>query len=274
MPELPEAETLVQHVRPRLIGARITRIVHLRRDILRHGPRRVPRWLSGARVADVIRRGKRPIIQFEDGQGLIVLLGMTGYLGVHPASDVPRPHTHLRLALDDGTWELRFADARRFGGLSFYESWNGVVPPGLADLGIEPLDMTLHAFRRAIARDRQIKALLMDQSAIAGLGNIYCDEALHRAGIHPLAIASRIDGPRVARLCRAIRAVLRESIRHEGTTIINFAHPDGPGNFADRLRVYDRTGEPCRKCRTPIARELIAGRSTHFCPLCQAVGGV
>lgn len=270
MPELPEAETLVRHVRPQLLRARVARIVHLRRDIVRHGPQRAPGWLVGARVVDVIRRGKRPIVQFESGAGMIVLLGMTGYLGVHAADDPLKPHTHLRLALDDGDRELRFADARRFGGLSFYASWNGVVPPGLADLGIEPLSMTFRQFRRAIGRDRQIKALLMDQGAIAGLGNIYCDEALHRAGIHPLATASEVDPERLRRLCRAIRAVLRESIRHQGTTFSTFAHPEGPGDFYARLRVYDRADEPCRRCRTPIVRVVIAGRATHFCPHCQS----
>jgi formamidopyrimidine-DNA glycosylase len=269
MPELPEAETLVRHVAPRLIDARVARVVHLRRDVLMHGRRSVPRWLVGSRISGVTRRGKRPIITFPGERGMIVFLGMSGYLGVHSTGDPIRPHTHLRLALDDGNRELRFADTRRFGGLSFYELRDGSTPPGLADLGLEPLDMTIAQFRRTLARDRQVKALLMDQRNVAGLGNIYCDEALHRAGIHPRALAIELDAPRSARLCRAIRTVLREAIRHEGTTIINFAHPDGPGNFKHRLRAYGRETEPCRACRAPIVREVIAGRSSYYCPCCQ-----
>lgn len=259
----------MRHVAPRLVRARIARVVHLRRDILVHGPRRAPGWLIGARVQGVTRRGKRPIILFEGGQGLIVFLGMSGYLGVHAADDAVRPHTHLRLALDNGRRELRFADTRRFGGLSFFESWNGVTPAGLADLGLEPLEMTAGQFRQALGRDRQVKALLMDQHAVAGLGNIYCDEALHRAGVHPREVACALDDGRRARLYRAIRDVLRAAIRHEGTTIINFAHPDGPGQFKERLRAYGRAGAPCGTCRTPIVREVIAGRSSFYCPRCQ-----
>lgn len=269
MPELPEAETIVRHVAPQLVGACITRVVHLRRDVLTRGPKRAPGWLVGARVERVTRRGKRPIILFDGGRGLVVLLGMSGYLGVHAAGDPVKPHTHLRLALDDGARELRFADARRFGGLSFFERAGDRTPPGLADLGLEPLDMTAPQFRAVLRRDRQVKALLMDQHTVAGLGNIYCDEALHRAGIHPLTVAARLDPARVDRLRRAIREVLSAAIRHEGTTIINFAHPDGPGNFKSRLRVYSRDGQPCRRCRATIVREVIAGRSTHYCPRCQ-----
>jgi formamidopyrimidine-DNA glycosylase len=271
MPELPEAETIARCVADRVVGTRVDRVVHLRRDVVKHGPARAPKWLAGSRIVSVTRRGKRPIILFEGDRGMIVFLGMSGYLDVHDAAAPPRPHTHLRLALDDGSRELRFADARRFGGLSFFEAWNGVVPAGLADLGPEPLEITARQFREILACRRQIKALLMDQHAIAGLGNIYCDEALHRAGIHPKTVAADIDLKRVDALRRAIRNVLRSAIQHEGTTIINYAHPEGPGNFKRRLRVYGREDQPCRTCKTPINREAWAGRSSHFCPSCQVL---
>jgi formamidopyrimidine-DNA glycosylase len=253
----------------------VARVVHLRRDIIKHGPPQVPRWLNGSRIVAVTRRGKRPVICCAGDRGLVIFLGMSGYVDVHPARATPRPHTHLRLALDDGAHELRFADARRFGGVSFYQDCdltgtdrNG-VPSALADLGVEPLAVTRAAFRRVTRRHRQIKALLMDQGHVAGLGNIYCDEALHRARIHPRSVADELDDAHRDALRRAIRQVLRAAIRHEGTTIINYQHPDGPGNFTRRLRVYGRTGEPCKMCKTPIVREVIAGRSTHYCPACQ-----
>ena len=269
MPELPEAETIARQLARRLAGRRLRRVVHLRRDIVRHGASRVPAWLAGAAVTGVSRRGKRPVVHLAGDHGIIFFLGMTGYLGVHPSDQPSSAHTHLRIALDDGPEELRFSDARRFGGVSFFTARNGDTPLGLADLGIEPLAMTARQFRQAVTRRRQIKALLMDQGVIAGLGNIYCDESLHRAGIHPLELAVDVDATRLARLCRAIKAVLRESIRHEGTTIINYAHPEGPGDFQRRLRVYGHEDQGCRACGAPIVRQVIAGRATHFCPGCQ-----
>ncbi len=269
MPELPEAETIARQLARQLIGARVQRLVHLRRDIIKHGAQRAPQWLAGAEVTDVTRRGKRPIVWLGERRGIVFFLGMTGYLGVHPADQPALPHTHMQIALDDGRRELRFRDARRFGGVSFFAVRDGETPAALADLGIEPLTMTARQFRQALARRRQIKAVLMEQRIIAGLGNIYCDESLHRAGIHPLEIAADVDDARMARLCRAIKAVLRESIRYEGTTVINYAHPDGPGSFQERLRVYGHEDAGCRVCRTPIMRIAVAGRSTHFCPVCQ-----
>jgi len=141
---------------------------------------------------------------------------------------------------------------------------------GLGPLGPEPLELTATAFREVLARKRQIKALLMDQTAIAGLGNIYCDEALHAAGVHPLTRADEISSENAGRLLRAIKSVLRRAIRFQGSTLMDYRSADGePGSFQRYHRVYGREGEPCRTCRTPIERIQVGGRSTHFCPRCQ-----
>jgi formamidopyrimidine-DNA glycosylase len=269
MPELPEAETIARRLHALLHGKRLGPVEYIRPDIIMHGPPEIPAWLENARVQRVDRRGKRPIVHLPEGRGIIFFLGMTGKVTVQSPGREPAPHTHMRIGLADSDRELRFTDPRRFGGVSFFETANGETPAGLADLGVEPLDMTVAEFREIASRGRQIKALLMDQSAVAGLGNIYCDEALHRAGIHPLTIAARIDVKKVDRLRLAIRRVLKESIEFKGTTVSDYAHPDGPGAFQRRLRVYQHPGRPCRKCKTPIIAIAAAGRTTHLCPTCQ-----
>ena len=269
MPELPEAETIARLLDARLRGERTKKVARLRPDIVVGDARTLRRWLRDSRIEGVRRRAKRVIIDLDHGHSLIFYLGMTGRLEVAEAAAPPAPHTHLRLVLADGRGELRFVDARRFGRIHFFDRNEGGVPEGLADLGPEPLEISAADFRGLVGRRRQIKALLLDQSAIAGLGNIYCDEVLYRAGIHPSEVAADVDRPRVDRLYRAVRAVLREAIRCQGTTIINYAHPDGPGGFQRRLRVYGRQGEPCRVCGTPLQRVIAAGRATHFCPVCQ-----
>ena len=269
MPELPEAETIARALHRDLAGRRLGKLVHLRPDIILSADKHAPHWLEGACIERVDRRGKRVVVHCDTQRGMIIYLGMTGRVSVQPARTPPPRHTHLRVAVRGVRKELRFSDDRRFGGIRFFERVDGCDPVGIAELGIEPLEMTLRQFRALLTRRRQIKALLMDQSVIAGMGNIYCDEALHRAGIHPLAIADEIDPARSSALGRAIKAVLRASIRSEGTTIINYQHPDGSGHFQRRLRVYGRDGEPCRRCGAEIVRIIAAGRSTHFCPACQ-----
>jgi formamidopyrimidine-DNA glycosylase len=269
MPELPEAETIARKIAAQLAGQKFAQLVHIRADIVRDGDRRPPEWLTGSAIERVGRRGKRPIIFLDGGRGIVFYLGMTGRVGVYAAGAAAGKHVHLRIRLGGGDKELRFEDYRRFGRVSFFEQSDRTEPPAVADLGIEPLEMKRRQFRAVLGRRRQIKALLMDQSVIAGLGNIYCDEALHRAGIHPLETAAEIDEIRATELLRSIKQVLRAAIRAEGSTVINYQHPDGPGNFQRRLRVYGHEGKPCRTCGTPIARVMVAGRSTHVCPYCQ-----
>ncbi len=269
MPELPEAETITRHLRRELVGEVFDKVIHCRRDVVRFGPKQPGRWVRNAPIVSVERRGKRPIVRFENDRGMVFFLGMTGRLSVQSARDPVERHTHLRIGLADGTRDVLFNDAWRFGGLVFYDCANGCEPEGILGLGPEPLEMTPDRFRAVCRKQRQIKALMLDQVNIAGMGNIYCDEALHRVKIHPLTRAMDLEPRQVGQLLRSIKRVLTEAIEHEGSTIINYLHPDGPGNFQSRLRVYGHEGEPCKRCKAPIERIIAAGRSSFFCPACQ-----
>ena len=268
MPELPEAETIVRQIRPLLRGVVLGVVRHLRPDMVRAATHSLKRHIRGRAVRDVRRRAKRVVLQLDDDSRLVFGLGMTGHVAVLSAGETVAKHTHLRIALDGGGQELRFRDSRRFGGIWLLAP--GDDSAGFDRLGVEPLDVDLRIFRVIMDRPRRIKALLLDQATIAGMGNIYCDEALFRAGIHPLARAADVDPDRVRRLHRAIRRVLTEAIAAEGTTIASYLTAKGKtGSFQHRLRIYGRAGEPCHKCDTPIESATIAGRTTHICPVCQ-----
>jgi formamidopyrimidine-DNA glycosylase len=202
---------------------------------------------------------------------------MSGQILVSPRDAPPATHTHLRLELADRPDEIRFRDARRFGG-----AW--VRPAGapaeetvarrgrrgLGALGPDALAVRLPDFRRLLARDRQIKALLLDQGAVSGIGNIYCDEALFQARVHPLRKASSLPQDRVEALHGALRGILHRAIRAGGSTLRDYVDATGAaGSFRERHRVYGREGEPCPRCGTRIARIPVAGRSTHLCRRCQ-----
>ncbi|MEK7757859.1 MAG: zinc finger domain-containing protein, partial [Planctomycetota bacterium] len=166
--------------------------------------------------------------------------------------------------------ELRFCDPRRFGGVWCLTGSEQSIGKPLGEVGLEPLDVTPAVFRVTLGRRRQIKALLMDQTVIAGLGNIYCDESLHAAGIHPLTRSDTLRPERANRLLRAITTILRRAIRFNGSTLMDYRDADGrEGSFQKLHRVYQREGEPCRTCRSPIRCIQAAGRSTFFCPRCQ-----
>jgi formamidopyrimidine-DNA glycosylase len=269
MPELPEAETIARQLDDLIRGRRLTRVVHVREDMVLGvlgGLAGLERILGGMTVVEVGRRGKRVILRLAPTGQLIVRLGMTGRLQVQRASDVIEKHTHLRIVIDNGESELRFRDPRRFGGIQYVEDGSGADET----LGIEPLEMTRDDFRRLMQRRRQIKALLMDQSAIAGLGNIYCDESLFAARIHPLTRADALTVAQADRLRNTIQSTLRRAIRHKGSTLMDYRDASGErGGFQLRHRVYQREGEPCLTCGTPIKRIVAAGRSTFFCPKCQ-----
>ena len=273
MPELPEAETIARCLHRRLRGVRIERVRHVRADMVRGGSARaLRRALRDRRIVGVTRRGKRVIIECAPAGRLIFALGMTGHPHVVTARSAPSVHVHLRIVLDDGGQELRLRDARRFGWIEWLVGPNGSngSSGSLDGLGIEPLDMTLRRFRAVVARPRQIKALLLDQTLVAGLGNIYCDEALYRSRIHPMTRACDLTPDEVARLCGSIKGVLRAAIQSNGSTIGSYARPDGgPGSFQKQHRVYGRTGLACPRCGARIVRILAAGRSSHLCPHCQ-----
>jgi formamidopyrimidine-DNA glycosylase len=265
MPELPEVQTVVNTLRPRVVGRRIARIRLNRTDILSPAGTDLPSLLAGRTIDNITRRGKRIVFTLDTGDRFYVHLGMTGRLILNSPDDALLPHTHLLLDLDNQS-ELRFADPRRFGGIWWLGSNHATD-----DMGPDPLRTRPQQLAKRLARTtRAIKNALLDQTVLAGLGNIYVDESLFAAGIHPLTPANTLPAAQIARLNRAIKSTLRSALRHRGSTLRDYRDADGlPGDFQSRHRVYDREGNPCPKCRTPIRRIVLGGRSTHFCPKCQ-----
>lgn len=251
-----------------LRGAVIANVAVLRADVLRGVRPRSVTDLAGRTVVEIARHGKRLEWRFEPRGSLFVHLGMTGNLLLVASGAPLAPHTHVRISFRGLDREVRFCDPRRFGGLWTESSRSGGRFSG--ELGPDALDIRPAMFRRALDRRREIKALLLDQRVLAGLGNIYADEALHRAGIHPRRWASQLDTAEVARLRTAIRKVLREAIRAGGSSVRDYRDADGSeGWFQVRHRVYGRAGTPCGRCGAAIRSEVIASRTSHYCPVCQ-----
>jgi formamidopyrimidine-DNA glycosylase len=273
MPELPEVQTVVDRLDPALAGARIERVKLRRRDIVKRGAASFSRRLKGRIVGGVSRHGKRIIWELDSGEKLNIHLGMTGTLVLSPVTtEVPR-HTHLRISFAGRGEEVRFRDPRRFGGL-WLSSATGSAGGGRfgVPLGPDALAVRLPQFKEITRGKRQIKPLLLDQRMIAGLGNIYSDESLFRARIHPRQRASDLSDSEVAGLLRSIRAVLRAAIAAGGSSIQDYRNADGQaGWFQLKHAVYGREGLPCRRCRTKIRRTAVGSRSSHFCPRCQPI---
>jgi len=262
LPELPEVETVVRSIRP-LVGRRIASAEFRNLRVLRGGdPDRMAARLSGRRIASVKRYGKFIVATLDDGSYLMIHLGMTGKLLLGGA---PGKHTHAILTFDRGV--LLYDDSRQFGCIEFHEEF----PKRVARLGPEPLEVSYEYFARPMARRKtRVKALLLNQTFLRGMGNIYADEALFRAGIHPQAMAYRIGKDRARKLYDAMRQVLSEAIEAGGSSISDYVDAAGrSGWFQFSHRVYGRTGEPCKTCGTAIRRVVIAQRSSHFCPVCQ-----
>lgn len=267
MPELPEVQTVVNTLRPRVIGRKISRVNLARRDILTPSDVKFERLLTGRTIRDVFRRAKRILFLLDSDEKFYIHLGMTGQLSIEPKAAALARHTHLQIGLDArGAEELRFVDPRRFGGIWWLGNSNDDD-----ELGPEPLQSRPRDLAKRLSRTkRAIKSALLDQTVIAGLGNIYADESLFAAGIHPLTPANRLTTNQVSRLSRAIKTTLKRALNHRGSTLRNYRDANGnAGNFQNLHRVYAREGEPCRKCRSPIQRIVLGGRSTHFCPRCQ-----
>jgi len=272
MPELPEVQTVVDTLRPRVVGQKLGPVLHLRRDIVTPRSIDLPAQLSGRRVLNISRRGKRIVFWLDDGNRFFIHLGMTGRLTVESADAPLLPHTHLIIALHllSGSKrkraQMRFRDPRRFGGIW----WLGQDDPA-GTMGPEPLQMRPAQLARRLARTtRAIKNVLLDQTVVAGLGNIYVDEALYAARIHPLTAADEVRPHQIVKLNRAIKLTLRRALRHRGSTLRDYVDADGAaGAFQNLHRVYDREGHPCATCHVPIKRIVLGGRSTHFCPKCQ-----
>jgi formamidopyrimidine-DNA glycosylase len=271
MPELPEVETTAADLRPQLLGRHIAG-VHLLwpRTLAQPDLPALEATLPGREIVSVGRRGKYLLIGLDSGAALIVHLRMTGRLAVVPDGDpvLADPHVRAWFDLADGH-HLVFTDARRFGRIWLVADPAQVV----GQLGPEPLDWTFtveELAERLRGRRGAIKAVLLDQTVVAGLGNIYADEALFLAGIHPLRSAAGLAADEIARLHAAIRLVLREAIGNRGTTLRDYRPPYGQaGQHQEHLRVYRQAGQPCPTCGTPIRRIRVGQRSTHFCPCCQ-----
>jgi len=272
MPELPEVEVLRRSLESRLVGRRITG-VEVRSSALREPlDRRALTGLRGRRVERLRRRAKYLWIDLDGGRTLVVHLGMSGRLTLGGSRRPHEPHEHLELRLD-GRESLRLRDPRRFGVAFVAPTATLEDDRHFRSLGREPLGTPLAGedlARLASGKRGPVKSFLMDGRNLVGVGNIYASEALHRAGIHPNRSVARISPASWSRLARAVVAVLERAIRQGGTTLNDFT--DGAGNegyFQVSLAVYDREGEPCRRCRTPIRRTVHAGRSTFYCPRCQ-----
>lgn len=275
MPELPEVETVRRGLETLIVGKTIRSVDVFLARIIRHpSVGQFQDRVQNTQIEAIGRRGKYLLFEIPPYQ-LISHLRMEGQYRVAKAGEPIAPHTHVIFHLSDGL-ELRYRDVRQFGTMDVVAD-SEPRPSGLVSLGPEPFDVTLtpRSFRdRLHRRSSPIKSILLDQSCIAGLGNIYVDEALFLAGIHPLTKASRIGDARAGRLLDAIRDVLARAIEAGGSSVRTYVDGYGRhGGFQMQLHVYARNGEPCLHCGQPISKMRLGGRGTHFCPSCQSRGG-
>jgi formamidopyrimidine-DNA glycosylase len=272
MPELPEVETVSQGLKRRALGRRIIAVEVFHSGVIVGPPEQFAAEIEGRAIVSVRRKGKVLALELSAESGpprhLLVRLGMTGRFTV-AACEAPRePHTHVLLRLGERE-ELRFRDARRFGRLRSCSCEE--LEAVWVRLGPDAQEATEEEFLNALRGHRgALKSWLMNQRLLAGLGNIYADESLFLARIHPLAQPGRLSLRTARRLFRAVRKVLDTAVKLQGTSFRDYVDIEGrPGNYEPRLRVYQRTGEPCRRCGRAIRRIVIGGRSSHFCPSCQ-----
>ena len=276
MPELPEVETVVRGLRTSLPGRTIAEVRFGKTDFVEN-PAAIAERLPGMRISEVTRLGKFISIGVEAGADpaatipkfqLFIHLGMTGQLTVIRSSEPVPPHTHCFFALDDGR-ELRYTDIRRFGRMLLVPESESAEFEG--HLGKEPLEISAEEFCRYFgSRRARVKALLLDQRVLRGIGNIYADESLFRARLNPVRIAENLTKKQLLALHEAVRHVLADAIRLRGSSISDYVDSEGNrGSFQLRHRVYQRDGKPCFRCKAKIRRVIVAGRSSHYCPRCQ-----
>ena len=267
VPELPEVETTVRGLEKVLLGRRIGRVELRRPDLRRSFPDDLGQRLTGSRVSGLGRRGKYGLIHSDRGDTLVFHLGMSGKWRVDPRE--LGPHDHLVIATDEDR-SVALNDPRRFGSVDLVETGRLEEWGPLAAMGPEPTELEAAALHAALrGRSASIKTLLLDQRLAAGLGNIYVCEALHRAKIHPRRAGGRISRRALGRLVPAIREVIEEAIAAGGSTLRDYARPDGElGYFSKRFAVYDREGQGCA-CGAPVRRIVQGGRSTFYCAKCQ-----
>ena len=270
MPELPEVETIVRDLRQRVVGRKIDSVkVHLDK-IVRTGARRLPRLLLGQSVVEVRRWGKHIIMVTGSGNHLVVHLKMTGQFLWGLKTDEWPKHTHIIIGFEDGH-ALVYRDIRQFGyWLAFdYEGYTKWAAEQAT--GPDPLELTDQDFAQKLANKKgRIKGVLLNQAVISGLGNIYTDEALFAAGINPACSANQISTEQACQLHQHICRILEEAICLRGSTVSDYVGLSGVGGeYQNRHQVYGRTGEPCVCCGEPLERTIVAGRGTHYCPVCQ-----
>jgi formamidopyrimidine-DNA glycosylase len=265
MPELPEVETVVRTLRPRITRGKIS-AVHLHRaDIVWPAGVHLTPLLRDRIIVSIDRRAKRIVISLDDSNRFYIHLGMTGRLTAEDPQSPLKPHTHFVMQLENASFEIRFVDPRRFGGIF----WMGLESEKY--LGPEPLTLKPTRLAQLLQKTtRPIKSALLDQRLIAGIGNIYADESLFLANIHPLTKSNRLTTNQISRLNRAIKLTLRQAIAAKGSTLKDYVNADNtPGEYRSKHKVYDRANHPCPRCQTKIKRIVLTGRSTCFCPTCQ-----
>jgi formamidopyrimidine-DNA glycosylase len=280
MPELPEVETVARGLRLTVLGRRILSVTLRKTDFI-DDPSLIERHLPGRRIEAVDRHGKFMLLRLSGAQGeenssnaesapasLLVHLGMTGHIASTAAAKPWEKHTHAIFVLDDGR-ELRYTDARRFGRLAYLSA--AALPGELEGFGADPLEVSAEDFAaRMRSRRSRMKSLLLDQSVLRGVGNIYADESLWRAKIHPAKLGTSLSRKELTTLHRALREILSKAIVMRGSSISNFVDADGePGAYQQHHRAYGREGEKCYRCGAIIRRAIVAGRSSFFCPNCQ-----
>jgi formamidopyrimidine-DNA glycosylase len=272
VPELPEVETVVRDLRPLLVDRHFVAVGRTSSAELRRPYNDA--WtaeLIDRRIQAVQRRGKWIVLELDNASFLVVHLGMTGQLTVVRPEEPLASHTHLIFALDDGQ-QLRYRDIRRFGSVTWHTNATA-LEQFFAEVGLgpEPFGVDADYWRQTLAgTTRLIKAVLLDQTVIAGVGNIYADEALHQARLHPKRRACELTSAEANRLRKAVEQVLTRAIERRGSTIRNYVGGSGlAGGYQAEFRVYGRGGEPCTRCKTPLTVLRVAGRSSHFCPRCQ-----
>ncbi|HKW33607.1 MAG TPA: bifunctional DNA-formamidopyrimidine glycosylase/DNA-(apurinic or apyrimidinic site) lyase [Candidatus Acidoferrum sp.] len=281
MPELPEVETVVRGLRQAVLGRRILSVTLGKTDFI-DDPVALEQHLPGRRIEAVERYGKFMLLRLSAGAAangnggedaakrasLLVHLGMTGQMAPSPAGKPPEKHTHVCMLLDDGR-ELRYIDARRFGRIAYLTE--APLAKELTRFGADPLEISREEFVRRIRERRaRIKALFLDQGVLRGVGNIYADESLWRAKIHPAQIGAKLNRKQAETLWRVLQEILRKAIVMRGSSISDFLDTEGePGEYQRRHRAYGREGKACYRCKTAIRRGIVAGRSSYFCPKCQ-----
>jgi formamidopyrimidine-DNA glycosylase len=281
MPELPEVETVTRGLRQAILGRRILSVTLGKTDFI-DDPVALEQHLPGRQIEAVERYGKFMLLRLSAVNGntwvatngdaapasLLVHLGMTGQIAPAPAAQPLQKHTHLSMLLDDGR-ELRYTDTRRFGRIAYLTK--ELLAEELAGFGADPLDVSKEEFAERICRRRaRIKALLLDQSVLRGVGNIYADESLWKAKIHPVRLGTKLSRKEAETLRRALQEILRKAIVLRGSSISDFLDAEGePGEYQRHHRAYGREGKSCYRCKTVVRRAIVAGRSSYFCPRCQ-----